>query len=124
MPLSSDNQFIAYRALVGQVIASKRQLKRMPQKDLAKAMGVNPASLSRLETGESIPTVEQIALIASLLDDTAGNIVTEADNAASRLQAQGFMIVHSPSDAPSGLQPLGAAVLGGLLVAMFTQGKK
>lgn len=122
MALSSDTQFIPYRAVVGQVIIAHRRLMQMEQKELAARMGVNPANLSRLETGQAIPTVEQLAVIARVLGTTAGTLLTQADEWAARLEASGYVVARSAAEEPKGLSPLTAALLGGLLVTLFSRG--
>ena len=56
------------RKRLGQNIAQARKLMGLAQADLAEQIGVDPVSLSRIETGNSLPGIERIVDIADAMD--------------------------------------------------------
>lgn len=53
---------------VGILIASRRKAKGMTQAELAKKMGIEKETMSRLETGAISPTLGRLAQLSNLLD--------------------------------------------------------
>ena len=53
---------------IGQRIASQRKLAGVTQARLAEQIGVEPETISRLETGASMPSLAKIAATADALD--------------------------------------------------------
>ena len=47
---------------------AEKEKRGMSQKDLAKAIGIDPANLSRIEMGEGNPTMKTLKKIADGLD--------------------------------------------------------
>ena len=84
---------------------------------------MHPATLSRIESGETPATVEQLGLIAKQLNTYPGSILQEVDNLVIQLQNMGHQVLYSPAG-PPGLKPMEAAALGGLLALIFTSGRR
>lgn len=116
--------YVLYRALVGRVIATHRARLGLQQPALASRLGIAQASLSRIETGQAVPSIEQLAMAADAFGITPAELLAEADRAAALVQARGWQVVRSENHAPKEWQPLGAVVLAGLLLALALSGKK
>ncbi|HEX7646585.1 MAG TPA: helix-turn-helix transcriptional regulator [Noviherbaspirillum sp.] len=56
------------RKRLGQNIAQARKDKGWMQAELAERLGMEPVSLSRIETGNSLPGIERVIEIAGVLD--------------------------------------------------------
>lgn len=121
---TAPQQFVLYRAVVGRVIASHRARLGMQQPQLAAHLGINQTSLSRIETGQSTASVEQLAVLAHALRTTPGALLAEADHAERMLEAQGYKVVRTKEDAPVDWTPIGAVVLAGLLIALALGAKR
>ena len=121
---TAQGQFVLYRALVGRVIASHRARLNWQQPQLAAHLGINQASLSRIETGQSTPTVEQLAVIAAALGTSPGALLAEADQAGRLLESQGYKVIRTEAEAPTDWTPVGAVVLAGLILALALAAKK
>ena len=52
---------------LGARVAAHRRTKRLSQEQLAERVGVNPATISRLERGSTTPSIETLAKIADAL---------------------------------------------------------
>lgn len=59
-----------------------RKLKKMSQEDLAERLGVSRQTLSKWETGESVPDIEKSKLLAEILGVSLDDLVSysEAEN--------------------------------------------
>jgi len=119
-----QGQFVLYRALVGRVIGAHRGRLGWQQPQLAAHLGINQASLSRIETGQSAATVEQLAVIAAALGTTPGALLAEADQAGGMLKSRGYKVIRTAAEAPEDWKPLGAVVLAGLLIALALSSQK
>jgi len=80
--------------------------------------------LSRIETGQSAATVEQLAVIAAALGTTPGALLAEADQAGGMLKSRGYKVIRTAAEAPEDWKPLGAVVLAGLLIALALSSQK
>ncbi len=56
------------RKMVGRRIAQLRRALRLTQARLAEKVAIQPETISRLETGASMPSLERIAAVAAALD--------------------------------------------------------
>jgi transcriptional regulator with XRE-family HTH domain len=71
---------IAYSAILGRVIRTQRELRKVDLSDMSKRLGfASVSSYSRLETGEVPITVNALASIARALKVTPASLVTMAD---------------------------------------------
>ena len=121
---STSTEYVLYRALVGQAVAGRRARLKLQQKDLADALGITQASWSRLETGQSAFSVEQLSQASAALGTSAGEILAEADRVATQLAHQGYKVLRNPKEVEDDWRPVGAVVLVGLLLALAFNGKK
>jgi transcriptional regulator with XRE-family HTH domain len=70
----------AYSAILGRVICTQRELRKVDPSDMSKRLGfASVSSYSRLETGEVPITVNALASIARALGVTPASLVTMAD---------------------------------------------
>jgi transcriptional regulator with XRE-family HTH domain len=122
MSTAAPQQYVLYRALVGRVIATHRTRLGLQQPALAAQLGIAQASLSRIETGLSTASIEQLAMAADAFRTTPAMLIAEADRAAAIIEARGWKVVRSSGQAPTDWQPLGAVVLAGLLLALALSG--
>lgn len=111
---------VSYRSLVGQVVAQQRTKLGLGQLDLAEALSITQASFSRLESGQTAMTLDQLSKIATRCGTTPGEILGIADRFADRLRAEGYHVVAgAPSDIPKeNSQLVGAALIAVLLLLM------
>jgi transcriptional regulator with XRE-family HTH domain len=71
---------ISYSAILGRVIRTQRELRKVDPSDMSKRLGfASVSSYSRLETGEVPITVNALASIARALGVTLASLVTMAD---------------------------------------------
>jgi transcriptional regulator with XRE-family HTH domain len=59
----------------GQVLRSVREAKGLKQADVAKAVGISPAHLARLESGKRRLYLDDFIMIAEALGDRPGNLL-------------------------------------------------
>ncbi len=112
-----------YSAVLGVVLANKRRLKKIEQKDTANRLGLTQPSYSRLETGASTFSVDQMYMAASALGVTGKEITDSFNNYVANLRANGTEVVPMPSKRRSGAEKdgteVGALVLGAALGALI-----
>ncbi len=53
---------------ISQIIKENRQLKNLSQEELAKKMHISRQSISKWETGKSLPTTNQLILLSEIFD--------------------------------------------------------
>lgn len=51
-----------------QIIKENRKMKNLSQEELAKKMHISRQSISKWETGKSLPTTDQIILLSEIFD--------------------------------------------------------
>jgi transcriptional regulator with XRE-family HTH domain len=118
MSTDSGKNYVLYRALVGRIIATHRARLGLQQPALATQLGITQASLSRIETGNATPSIEQLALAADVFQTTPSALLEDADRAAAIISSQGWTVVRNEGQVPTDWKPLGAIVLAGLLLAL------
>lgn len=69
--------------LLGQNIQRLRKERGLLQQELAERVGIEPVSVSRLETGASLPSVVRLAEIAEALDVSLAELVGGASPSPS-----------------------------------------
>ena len=110
-----------YPAIVGQVIARQRTHRGLNQAQLAAALQINQSALSKIERGSTPPSVEHLALIATYLDTTPGQLLDEADRVAHQASARGVEVLptrpRNSDPLAMGLLLIGAAALGAIVIA-------
>ena len=61
---------------IGEVIKKTRVQKRMSQKELAAAIGIDPTQYNRIELCKSIPGIKTLAKLAKALDVTIDALIS------------------------------------------------
>lgn len=121
---SAPAQFVSYRALMGQTVVRRRTAQNISQKQLADRLRITPASLSRLETGQSAFSIDQLAVVAHALNTAPHQLTAEADEFARQLANAGYNVVRSVNEAKEDWTPLVGAALLGILLGVAISGKK
>ena len=117
-----------YQAVLGRLIAQKRQEKQMDQGEMAEAVGVSRSTWSRIEAGESALNLDQLAKAANKLGLSLGALMIEADEIADELRKQDVEVLDGRDQtsaarfgktAAATVAFLGGAVLGGIVAAIM-----
>lgn len=108
-----------YPAVVGRVLAEIRQARGVPQEALAQALEMTQSGWSRVERGDVAITVEQLALVAPMLNTSPGEVLQRADHAVRYAKDQGVRVEPRRVSAAvaGGLVLIGAAALAALIAA-------
>ena len=73
---------------LGRAIAERRKGKNLTQDDLAGLAEVDAETISRMERGTTLPSIQRLFVIAGALDSSAGELLSSASPLASdRAQA-------------------------------------
>ena len=113
-----------YSAIIGSVIKQLRETHSINQGVMAENMTVSQAAWSKLESGKSTLSTDQLAKVADLLGIEANKIIQYADQTAADFKANGISVSYDNKEAESmGLMLLGAAAVGAL-VAIIILGRK
>jgi transcriptional regulator with XRE-family HTH domain len=91
-PASSLRPATTYAAVVGRCLAAIRTDAGLAQMDLADAVGIDPSAWSRVESGTTAATVEQLALAGRRLGLRPGDVLMRADHAADELKRHGIHV--------------------------------
>lgn len=67
--------------LLSQTVVSKRKTMRLSQAELSKSTGINRSILSRLESGDYAPSVDQLLALSNVLDFPISDVLAEQDDA-------------------------------------------
>ena len=124
----NENQS-SYSAVLGTIIASIRKEQGLEQADIAESLGVSQASYSRLESGKSALTVNQLFVVADKLGIASSNLIGQVESAIDSLRNGGVTIVSqgraNSAAAKQAKEPVGnfvaGAALGALLVGLLTR---
>lgn len=107
-----------YRAIVGRLLVNHRTSQKLEQQDLAAAVGVTQSTWSRIETGASSLSLDQLKRACDRLKILPADLLRQADDATARLSRQGVSIVTTPNEpAESTLAFLGGAALAALILS-------
>lgn len=79
-------------AVLGAVLARLRIAKGLKQSDIATSLGIAPSGWSRIEKGETYPSLSQLKAAARMLGETPGRIMDLAEEAESELISKGMKI--------------------------------
>lgn len=118
----------SYPSVVGAVLASMRKEQGLAQNDMAEAIGATVSTWSRIESGESALTVEQLAQAAKKMGVEPSAILRVADEKVAELRNKGVETKASRGTVESiiaaGAVPIVGASLLGLLgpVGLLTAG--
>ena len=119
-----------YSAILGQILKELRKNKGMDQADIAKEMGMNRSSWSRIESGNTMVTIQQLQKAGDVFGMEANAILLKADIVAKTMKDKGYTVhydspkeVQAKSSGTQGLALIGAAALG-LFVGSVLFGSK
>lgn len=109
---------VSYPALIGAVISRIRKEKGMSQSDLAGAVEVGVSTWSRIESGESALSIEQLVTAADYLDVAPSSILQAVEERVASLRQKQVATVSARSQAQAVATSLGVIPLvGASLVA-------
>ena len=117
-----------YQAVLGRLIAQKRQGKQIDQGEMARHVGVSRSTWSRIEAGTSALSMDQLAKAASKLDLSLGELMLEVDGVVRELRQKNVNVLDSRDQtsaakmgkaAAATVVFLGGAVLGGIVASIM-----
>lgn len=125
--MSSDQT--TFSAVLGVVLANLRKVKGIEQGEMARRMGVSQASYSRLESGKSSFSVDQLYLAAQALEIDGPELTHRLNNAVQQLNGNGVPVIaplraNATKAGESVVDPgsmLMGAGLAALLIGMLTK---
>ncbi|WP_300526105.1 helix-turn-helix transcriptional regulator [Alcanivorax sp.] len=125
--MSSDQT--TFSAVLGVVLANLRKMKGIEQGEMASKMGVSQASYSRLESGKSSFSVDQLYLAAQALEIDGAELTQRLNKAVQQLNVNGVPVIaplrgNATKANESGVDPgsmLMGAGLAALLIGMLTK---
>jgi HTH-type transcriptional regulator / antitoxin HipB len=85
MPSPTTQKLITTPGQVAEILRGRRKARRLPQRDVAAALGISQERLSRLEANAAGLTLERLIAIASLLGlelvlkDKASTLAVDAE---------------------------------------------
>lgn len=109
-----------YQAIVGSILVRIRKQMKVEQSAVAKAVGLNQSTWSRIERGESTLNVEQLFLAAAHMRIKPSIIISEAEQALEDLQHEEVVVSTAKSvdkRVGQGVALIGASALGALVSA-------
>lgn len=115
-PLSKP--VVTYPALVGKLLAQRREQIGLKQGETAVALGMSQSAYSRLESGESVLNLSQLRSICAELGTSPAQVLHDAEQYESLLRRQGVDVIAEKS-----VNPAAIAIGLGLLAALFLSGK-
>lgn len=111
------NDQTTYSAVLGSIIANSRKAQGKEQADIATILGITQASYSRLESGKSSMTTDQIFLVSKALGMTPSKLFIQVENSVQALDSSGFMVV--PQLRGSQSEGTGKVIVGAALGALL-----
>ncbi|WP_439890916.1 helix-turn-helix domain-containing protein [Ralstonia sp. 25C] len=109
---------VTYPALVGKLLAQRREHIGLKQGELAAALGMSQSAYSRLESGESVLNLAQLRNVCDKLGTSPVQLLQNAEQYESLLREQGVDVIAEKS-----VNPAAIAIGLGLLAALFLSGK-
>ena len=127
MSSQAPNAITTYPAVVGAYLAAKRNELKLSQSQLAEKVGLTASTWSRIESGDSALTIEQLALAAHGLSMTPGALMSAIDAITDELSKRGIGTnierVTVDEILSSGSIPLtGSGLSGAVLAAGLARG--
>lgn len=114
-----------HSAILGLVLMNLRKQKGVEQGEIAKIMGLSQASYSRLESGKSTFSIDQMYQAASALGASGEEVITEVDRYSSHLKSDGVMVVpqvrRNTSQTNDITTFIAGAALGALLLTILSK---
>lgn len=109
---------VTYPALVGKLLAQRREQFGLKQGELAAALGMSQSAYSRLESGESVLNLSQLRNVCDKLNTSPAQLLHNAEQYEALLRGQGVEVIAEKS-----VNPAAIAIGLGLLAALFLSGK-
>lgn len=112
-----------YSAVLGSIVANNRKALGKEQLDIASALGISQASYSRLESGKSSMTTDQIFLVTRALGLSTPELFLQIENSITALESNGYSIIaqlRGSQESSAGKVVVGAA-LGALLMGILSK---
>lgn len=107
-----------YPAIVGRILEQQRAKVRLSQGALAEKIGLTQGAWSRIESGSSTISLDQLRTVTAVFKMTPAEILQLADRAEQELHSQGVQIVPPRATMSGGAMMTGAA-LGALLALIL-----
>jgi transcriptional regulator with XRE-family HTH domain len=74
--MAKKKELTDYVDNIGEAIKKAREQKKMSQKELSAAIGIDPTQYNRIELGKSIPGLKTVAKLAKALDVTIDSLIS------------------------------------------------
>jgi len=119
-----EKKLASFSSVLGVVIANKRKELGIDQGDFAAQLGLSQASYSRLESGKSTFSVDQMFGCAKAINVSVTNLVAAVENTVNQLEEKQDIKVKIPprgnaNKAQSSNTGLGTFVAGAALGALI-----
>ncbi|WP_028834317.1 MULTISPECIES: helix-turn-helix domain-containing protein [unclassified Pseudoalteromonas] len=119
-----NDKLTSFSSVLGVVIANKRKGLGIEQTDLSKALGLTQASYSRLESGKSTFSVDQMFICSKAMNVSVLDIIADVEKTVKNLEKNQVVQVKMPprgnaSNAKNTESNLGAFVAGAALTALI-----
>lgn len=120
----------SYSAVLGVVLSNMRKMKNIEQGDMAQKMGLSQASYSRLESGKSSFSIDQMYQASIALGIEGHELTTALNNTIARLQESGVEVIPQvrgnttqakASTAGDVGKVVAGAALGALLITVLSK---
>lgn len=122
MSTCAQNSIVSYHALVCRILATEREKKGLDQESVAKAVGINRSTWSRIENGESALTIDQLAKACKALDRLPSDLLKQADEMSQSLERTGIRVSgERPKGNDNGMNFLVGAGLTAFLLAALAK---
>ena len=116
-----NDKLTSFSSVLGVVIANKRKELGIEQTDLSKALGLTQASYSRLESGKSTFSVDQMFICSKAMNVSVLDIISAVEKTVKNLESNQVVQVKMPprGNAKNAESDLGAFVAGAALTALL-----
>jgi DNA-binding XRE family transcriptional regulator len=94
MVIKMQDKLVSYSSVLGVVVANKRKEFGIEQSAMADRMGLSQASYSRLESGKSTFSVDQMFECAQALNIPAAELFNSVVNTVGNLQSSNDVVVQ------------------------------
>lgn len=120
----------SYSAVLGVVLSNMRKMKNIEQGDMAQRMGLSQASYSRLESGKSSFSIDQMYQASIALGVEGHELTTALNDTIVRLQESGVEVIPQvrgntkqakSSTAGDVGKVIAGATLGAMLVTLLSK---
>jgi transcriptional regulator with XRE-family HTH domain len=112
---STPEPVVTYPALVGKLLAQRRDQVGIKQGELADALGLSQSAYSRLEAGESVLNLSQLRNVCAQLGLTPAQVLHAADQYEGMLRRQGVEVIAEKPNNPAAIA-IGLGLLAALLL--------